>query len=279
MNGDRTGTPWRTGMNYGKNLSTWPGTNLAPKNRRCDLMLCAGIHNIWGLRFKCIRPIAVTNINCIGPFASIQMICIIDYGLGNLGSMLNMLRKIGAMAIISSDHETIKKADKLILPGVGSFDAGMGRLKSQGLIPVLEKMVLEEKKPLLGVCLGMQLLGKRSDEGTMPGLGWFDAETIRFKFKGVTANLKVPHMGWNQVSVHKNHPLFDQLEARSRFYFVHSYHVVCEKSDDMFATTFYGFDFTAVMVKDNIVGVQFHPEKSHKYGMRLLKNFSEQVKC
>ncbi|MCX5805030.1 MAG: imidazole glycerol phosphate synthase subunit HisH [Proteobacteria bacterium] len=201
------------------------------------------------------------------------MILIIDYGMGNLGSILNMLNKIGVNAAISSNIKDIEKTDKLILPGVGAFDRGMNNLEERGLIPMLNKLVLEDKIPILGVCLGMQLLGMRSEEGRLHGLGWLDAETIRFKFQGANANLKIPHMGWNQLSVRQAHPLFADLEAVNRFYFVHSYHVVCANPDNVLATTSYGFDFTSAIVKDNIMGVQFHPEKSHKFGMHLLKNF------
>jgi len=201
------------------------------------------------------------------------MICIINYGLGNLGSMLNMISKVGADVIISDDNETIAKADKLILPGVGSFDAGMERLNEKGLIPILERRILTEKIPILGVCLGMQLLSKKSEEGKLRGLGWLEAETIRFKFDGDNAHLKIPHMGWNQIAVNQAHPLFAGLEYVNRFYFVHSYHVVCANQNNILATTSYGFNFTAAVIKENIIGVQFHPEKSHKFGMRLLKNF------
>jgi glutamine amidotransferase len=205
------------------------------------------------------------------------MIVIIDYGLGNLGSMANMLKKIGAQAVVSSDPLVIGEAEKLILPGVGSFDGGMKNLESRGLLQVLNERVLEGKVLILGVCLGMQLLSNKSEEGQMPGLGWLDAKTIRFNFKDANANLKIPHMGWNQLIVRQSHPLFADLEDINRFYFVHSYHVVCADQDNILATTSYGFDFTSAIVKDNIMGVQFHPEKSHRFGMRLLKNFAERV--
>jgi len=146
---------------------------------------------------------------------------------------------------------------------------------SSGLVKVLNKRVLEDKIPVLGVCLGMQLLGKRSEEGQLPGLGWLDAKTIRFKFQDANANLKIPHMGWNQLTVCQTHLLFAGLEEVNRFYFVHSYHVVCANPNNILSTTSYGLDFTSAIVKDNIMGVQFHPEKSHKFGMRLLKNFVE----
>ena len=206
-----------------------------------------------------------------------MMITIIDYGLGNLGSMINMLKKIGAIAIVSSDHDTIAKADKLILPGVGSFDTGMRNLTERNMITLLNNLVLEEKIPILGVCLGMQLLSRKSEEGNLPGLGWIDAETIRFNFQDANSDLKIPHMGWNQISVRQSHPLFTDIEAMNRFYFVHSYHAVCVNPGNILATTSYGVDFTSAVVKDNIMGVQFHPEKSHKFGMRLLKNFVELV--
>jgi imidazole glycerol-phosphate synthase subunit HisH len=205
------------------------------------------------------------------------MILIIDYGMGNLGSILNMLKKINAPAIISSKLDEIEKADKLILPGVGAFDNGMKNLSDLGLISVLKRKVLDRRTPVLGVCLGMQLLGKGSEEGQLPGLGWLDAKTVRFYFQGANANLKIPHMGWNQLVFRKSHPVFSDLEEVNRFYFVHSYHVVCANPDNVLASTTYGFDFTSVIVKDNIIGVQFHPEKSHTFGLRLLKNFVEKV--
>ncbi len=205
------------------------------------------------------------------------MIVVIDYGLGNLGSVANMLKKIGVSAVISSDPAVVEKADKLILPGVGAFDAGMKNLETRGLIPLLNFRVLEQKTPILGLCLGMQLLGKRSEEGQLPGLGWLDAQVVRFKFDSNAGNLKIPHMGWNTLAVCQPYPLFADLEAENRFYFVHSYYVVCADQSNVLAQTNYGFDFASAVVKDNIMGVQFHPEKSHKFGMRLLKNFAEQV--
>jgi glutamine amidotransferase len=205
------------------------------------------------------------------------MITIIDYGLGNLGSMANMLKKIGADAVVSSDPVAIRNASKLILPGVGSFDTGMNNLKERGLLSLLNDRVLNDRIPILGVCLGMQLLGKCSEEGLQPGLNWLDAETIRFKFEDNNANLKIPHMGWNTVNICQEHPLFKSLTAKNRFYFVHSYHVVCKDPSTSLTRTTYGFNFTSAVARDNIMGVQFHPEKSHKFGMQLLKNFAEFV--
>ena len=204
-------------------------------------------------------------------------IVIIDYGMGNIGSIANMFKKVGAQTVISSDLLVVEKASKLILPGVGTFDAGMKNLETRGLIPLLNFLVLEKKIPILGVCLGMQLLCKKSEEGQIPGLGWLDAEVIRFKFDRNTTNLKIPNMGWNTLDVLKPHPLSADLEAENRFYFVHSYHIVCVDQSNVLALANYGYDFAAAVVKDNIMGVQFHPEKSHKFGMRLFKNFAEHV--
>lgn len=204
-------------------------------------------------------------------------IVIVDYGMGNLGSIANMLKKVGAPAIISSDPDMIARADKLILPGVGAFDSGMKNLSERGLIQVLNEQVLEQKKMVLGLCLGMQLLTRRSEEGVLPGLGWIDAETVRFTFEGTNQHLKVPHMGWNTLAVSQPQPLFADLEVENRFYFVHSYYVVCADPDNVSAQTNYGFDFSSAIVKDNIWGVQFHPEKSHKFGMKLFENFVERM--
>lgn len=203
------------------------------------------------------------------------MIVIIDYGLGNLGSVLNMLRKIGAQAVISADLAVIGDASKLILPGVGSFDNGMRNLESRGLIPLLEEKVLRQETPILGLCLGMQLLSRRSEEGELPGLGWIDAESLRFRFDGATEKLRVPHMGWNTVQIVREHRLFNGMSDEPRFYFVHSYHVKCNDPADVLTLTRYGYDFPSSVVKKNVLGVQFHPEKSHKFGMKLLKNFAE----
>lgn len=202
------------------------------------------------------------------------MIVIIDYGIGNLASVLNMFKKIDAKdVIVSNDKEVIAKATKLVLPGVGAFDSGMSNLESSGLIPLLNKKVLEDKVPILGICLGMQLLTKKSEEGIKPGLGWIDAETIKFNFDP-ELKLKVPHMGWNYIKVNKKNPLIDS-ETKSRFYFVHSYYVKCFDQSQSLATSNFGIDFTCMVNKNNIYGAQFHPEKSLKFGMKLLENFSK----
>ena len=201
------------------------------------------------------------------------MIVIIDYGLGNLGSLLNMLKKIGAEAQISSDPSVIERADKLILPGVGAFDNGIRNLNDLGLIPVLNKKVLEEKTPILGICLGIQLFTQKSEEGQLSGLGWINAQTKKFQFGENGDNLKIPHMGWNSISSVKESKLFQGVDPEQRYYFVHSYHLECDDQEGVLAKTRHGYDFISAIEKENIIGVQFHPEKSHKFGMKLLENF------
>ncbi len=202
-------------------------------------------------------------------------IVIIDYGMGNLGSIANMLKKVGAKAVISSDIATIENADKLILPGVGAFDHGMRNLNELGLIPLLNTKVLQDKTPTLGVCLGMQLFSQKSEEGILSGLGWIEAETRRFNFNQEQLGLKVPHMGWNLINLKQPHPVFTDMYEEPRFYFVHSYHVVCQQRENILATSHYGYEFVSAVARENIVGVQFHPEKSHKFGMKLYRNFAE----
>lgn len=203
------------------------------------------------------------------------MIVIVDYGVGNLGSIKNMFKKIGYKAEPSSDPEVLRQAEKLILPGVGAFDAGMSKLRERGLINLLNELVLEKKVPVLGHCLGMQLMTKKSEEGTETGLGWVEAESIRFKFESDQSHLKIPHMGWNGIDVQRQHAIVAGLETGARFYFVHTYHVVCENPADVVAYTDYGYNFASIIQKENIIGAQFHPEKSHKFGMQFLKNFAE----
>jgi glutamine amidotransferase len=205
------------------------------------------------------------------------MIVIIDYGLGNLNSIANMFKRVGVQAAISSDPEIIAAADKLVLPGVGAFDAGMRNLNESGLLPVLNKCVLERKILVLGLCLGMQLMARESEEGQIPGLGWLDASVVRFNIPDDQRQLKIPHMSWNTLEIQKAHPLFSEMVDEPRFYFVHSYHLLCHQTEDVLARTEYGYRFDSVVARGNIMGVQFHPEKSHKFGMRLLKNYAEVI--
>lgn len=202
------------------------------------------------------------------------MISIINYNAGNIKSIQNMLKRIGVKSMICSSAEEIEQADKLILPGVGHYDHGMKNLHQSGLIEILNKKVLEDKIPLLGICLGAQLLGNKSEEGIEKGLGWVDMDVIKFDKKKLSSSLKIPHMSWNEIKINKPSTLFEGLNNDSRFYFVHSYHMQPSDKTDILTTTNYGYDFTSAIEKDNIYGVQFHPEKSHKFGMQLLTNFS-----
>lgn len=203
------------------------------------------------------------------------MIGIINYGLGNPGSIINMLKKIGVEAVLTSDEEILRNADKLILPGVGAFDAGMHNLTEKALIPLLNQLVLGDKKPILGICLGMQLLGKSSEEGVLPGLGWIDFKNTRFNLNEDNPSFKIPHMGWNTIVPQADHSLLHNMNQDTRFYFVHSYHAVCRDVSNVLTKTEYGYSFASAVMQDNIYGVQFHPEKSHRFGMHLLKNFVE----
>lgn len=201
------------------------------------------------------------------------MITIIDYHMGNLGSIANMLKKLGFQSTIASSANEVQRASKLILPGVGAFDHAMGQLADLDLLTVLSEKVIMEKTPILGICLGMQLLARKSEEGQCEGLGWIDAEVIKFK----VSDLPVPHMGWNFIRPKKDNPLITSLDENSRFYFVHSYHFSCRREEDILTETSYGIRFVSAVARDNVYGVQFHPEKSHRFGMTILKNFAEVI--
>jgi glutamine amidotransferase len=204
-----------------------------------------------------------------------NFITIIDYDMGNVGSIRNMILRLGGNVKISRRKEEILKSDKIILPGVGSFDTGIKNLKKLGLFEILKDISKRKNKFLLGVCLGMQLLTKKSQEGSEKGLGLIDGETIRFSFND--HRLKIPHMGWNKIKMVKENKLFINLNTHNRFYFVHSYHVKCNDFSDVSSVTFYGYDFVSSINKENIYGTQFHPEKSHKFGMIIYKNFIRMV--
>jgi len=202
------------------------------------------------------------------------MITIVDYGIGNLGSLKNMLRYIGFNVSISSDINVIKKASKLVLPGVGAFDAAMQRInKIEGLRETLDYKALSERIPILGVCLGMQLLTLSSEEGQLPGLAWIDATTRRFPNNNA---IRIPHMGWNTTIMtgsDNNNKILNDLEKDARFYFAHSYYVSTSKPENSLLRTTYGVQFDSAIVNENIFGFQFHPEKSHHFGIALLRNF------
>lgn len=202
------------------------------------------------------------------------MVLIIDYGVGNISSIVNMLDFVGVDATVSCESSFIRAADKIILPGVSSFDKAMLALEKVNVIDDLEDAVLENSVPILGICLGMQLLGNSSEEGGKRGLGWIDAECIKIN-PGEGSYLKVPNNGWHEVELVNKNRLFDDENTMSRFYFNHSYHMVCKDESNVNTVISYGSDLTASVSKKNIYGVQFHPEKSHRYGMQLLKNFSD----
>lgn len=205
------------------------------------------------------------------------MIAIIDYGMGNVGSILNMFRKIGVPSVVSNDKIELEKADKLVLPGVGSFDNGMRKLKKSGLADLIMQHAIEDRKPFLGICLGMQMLGRSSEEGDDEGLALIPFNNKRFSFDN-GEGLKIPHMGWDLAETMIPHdPLVDGLEQIQRYYFVHSYHAVCDSEEHVLMHCQYGYTFAAAVKSENIYGVQFHPEKSHKFGMALLENFARRV--
>ncbi len=202
------------------------------------------------------------------------MLVIVDYGMGNLHSVSKAFHRLGIKCRVSSSPSEIEDADKLILPGVGHFKNGMSRLLSSGIADVLRMKVVEEKTPILGICLGMQLFSKHSEEGDAEGLSWIDSKTVKFRFPEDPQALPVPHIGWNGICPKPGNPIFNGVGG-AHFYFVHSYHVVCASTDDVAATTRYGFDFCSAVQRDNIYGTQFHPEKSHDPGLQILKNFAE----
>jgi glutamine amidotransferase len=201
------------------------------------------------------------------------MIAIINYGLGNLTSILNMHQRLGIEAVITADAATIKKAEKLILPGVGHFKKGMENLKESGLQDLLNEQVINNKKPVLGICLGAQLMTRFSGEGNVEGLGWVDASTVAFDNLKM-GGLKVPHMGWADIIIKRETPLFAGLPPEPRFYHVHSFHFDFSTNNEVVAYAVYGYGFPVAFNKENIYGTQFHPEKSHRYGMKVLQNFA-----
>lgn len=198
-------------------------------------------------------------------------VSLIDYGLGNLGSVANMLKRVGAESRRVSSPDEILASERVLLPGIGAFDTGMSLLVEQGLVEPLREFAASGR-PLLGICLGMQLLLDSSEEGVLPGLGLISGKSVRFPDD---PSLRVPHMGWNTVTPRREDPLVAGLESDSRFYFVHSYRVVSDRDADILATTPYGMDFASMVGHGNVRGAQFHPEKSHAFGMTILRNFSE----
>lgn len=202
------------------------------------------------------------------------MIDIVDYGSGNLGSIKNMLNRLGISSRVADNPRDLNGAKAILLPGIGHFDSCSKNLRSRGFASALEDPVMCRGVPLLGICVGAQLLTKGSEEGDEPGLGWINAVTRRFPTMNDSA-YKVPHMGWNVAIPALEHRIFDGLDSRPRFYFVHSYYMEAESVDSVLCHTKHGLDFASGIYKDNMFGVQFHPEKSHRFGLQLLNNFSK----
>jgi glutamine amidotransferase len=202
------------------------------------------------------------------------MIGVLDYGSGNVKAFINIYKKMGIPTIIIKSANELRSASKLILPGVGSFDYAMHKLRESGMRQVLDEIVLRCRVPIIGVCVGMQMLAHSSEEGNQTGLGWIDAEVKKFDTTSHKLPMNVPHIGWNDVKPLKANHLLEGLERGARFYFLHSYYMVCHRNEEIVAITEYGTEFACVVNQGNIYGVQFHPEKSHQWGIQLLKNFA-----
>lgn len=198
------------------------------------------------------------------------MVVVVDYGVGNLSSVGNMLRKAGGDVKVSRDPGEVLAADKLLLPGVGHFNHAMKMLNASGLRDAVDRFALEVRRPVLGICLGAQLLGKGSEEGDAPGLGWLDMTCRKLP---AMPGIRVPHMGWNQITRKKRSPLLDWMGEDARFYFVHSYYMECAHAEDVLATAVHGTEFTCAVQRGNIMGTQFHPEKSLSHGLALMRAF------
>ena len=203
------------------------------------------------------------------------MITLIDYGVGNIFAFQNVYKRLDIPTKIAKSAADLNDVEKLILPGVGSFDYAMNQLNNSGMREKLDELVLEKKVPVIGICVGMQMMGNRSDEGKLDGLKWIDAEILKFDERLIQQRTKLPHMGWNDVNPVEDHPLFIGLEKEAIFYFLHSFYFKCNNYNDIIANSEYGISFSSAVNHNNIYGIQFHPEKSHQYGEKLLHNFAK----
>ena len=203
------------------------------------------------------------------------MITIVNFGSGNVRAIANIYERLNISFKIADDPDTIKGAEKIILPGVGAFDQTMMSLDASGFRPVLEEQVLGRRIPVLGICVGMQILAKKSEEGELNGLGWINGEVKKIDKTLLNNSPRLPHLGWNSIQVKKSNPLFENVEEERGFYFLHSYYFECSEDNDVLSTTLYGKDFASAVNHENVYGVQFHPEKSHQNGVNILKNFAE----
>jgi imidazole glycerol-phosphate synthase subunit HisH len=203
------------------------------------------------------------------------MVTIIDYGVGNIFAFQNVYKRLNIPTKIAKTASDLEEVKKLILPGVGSFDYAMNQLNASGMRQRLDELVLEQKIPVIGICVGMQMMGNKSDEGNLEGLKWIDANIKKFDESTIKQRTKLPHMGWNDVASKNSHPLFKELENEAIFYFLHSFYFECNNENDVIATSNYGISFTSAANHDNVYGIQFHPEKSHQYGEKLLHNFAK----
>ena len=202
------------------------------------------------------------------------MITIIDYGVGNVFAFQNVFKRLSIPSKIAKCENDLMGSSKLILPGVGHFDYAMSQLNNSGMRDRLDELVLKEKIPVIGICVGMQMMAIKSDEGSLNGLCWIDAHVKKFEETTINHHTKLPHMGWNDVKPNENHPLFKGLEQEAIFYFLHSFYFKCSNEENSISKTDYGINFSSSVQHDNIYGIQFHPEKSHSYGESLLKNFA-----
>lgn len=202
------------------------------------------------------------------------MITIVDYGIGNINAFLNIFNELGIQCKLASSSEQLNNVSKLILPGVGHFDFAMQKLNNSGMVEKLNTLVLVEKIPVLGICVGMQMMANESDEGTLKGLGWIDAKVKKITFSTNEVNTILPHMGWNTITVLNNNKIVQDFNKTEDFYFLHSYYMHCTNTENVIAHSFYGIEFACLVQNENIYGIQCHPEKSHQIGIKLLNNFA-----